>query len=307
MRNLETGAPLPEHAVVPKRPYTDTLQFLYAAQQAKVPEKVTEVLSPKPLKLERFEQGYSIAMRYFTTNAYLPELSDELNMPISRVLEKKNKAVTTVWNYSPPVMRMHFPINELTLRKPRNETSNRKIAQSKNGISIRIEKALESGMTVEEIENKFGLDSKHVQIARRALGKWGTKLPYIRTGYTVLENAREMNLEKAGDEKKQTLLDSVTLGIFMTHHGKGEFLASLKEVVEKSGYKYVNHYAHSYLEELRFVDIPLGKATYIYKSGPQKGTARVQSFILRADLDRAVMALKYNPKFDRYKKEDYFS
>jgi len=305
MRNLETGVSLPEHLAVQKRPYVETLRFLYDAEKAKVPEKIKETLAPTPQSLNKFNRSLDVITRYYTTEATLACIAEEEQVSANEIHRRRNFGVTKIWNFSPIFLQTCYPIDELTLGKPISTATKRKNSQSHNGIAIKVEKALQSGKSITEIVENFSIDKDNLVRIRRTLRGWNTKLPHVYGAYESAPLLEKVNPHKLTDTKKQDLIDKQTLRTLYLNTSEDNLFISLKEVVEAAGNKYVNHLGQTYAEEIKYVCIPMREISYVNKKGTNVGLKQTNRFLFRADLDRAVMALKYNPKFDKYKKEDF--
>ncbi len=302
MISPEANICVPEQAPQENLPYDFTLQFLTAARNAGIIKRVIEA-ADNPQRRKKLEKSLDTVVRYYLTDASLPDIAEADAVSVNEAHRRRNFGMQTLWDNSPPVMQKFFPFDSLTFRKPLTEKAKRKISQAHNGKAQLIEHALLAGKPLDLIKSEYDLSTNDLVRARRILNQWGgAGVPHNYKGYDGLDLASQIeNIGKLSPRHKQELLDSQTLAGL----NKNQYFAKLKEVVETAGYKFCNAAAALFAQELQSHKIPMRTTSYmIKKDGPRRGQVHRNRFILRADIQRATMVLKYNPKFAKYKRED---
>lgn len=295
---VETAGQQPQ-----KFPFERSTDFVRSANRAGVPGLLL-LQANTPIALRTTEQGLVVVNSYYLSDLSLVDIADEIDCSKTEANRKRGLIFTNLWSNSPSDIKCEYPLHLLERNKPKTLREKMKHSAGQEGLAPEIAKALAQGMELGEIQTQYNLSVDELQKIRYRLRIWGITLPTFKAGYDRDRELREMKPSEMNDKEKQSVLNKFTYRNFRLHGGKGGILTGLKDVAELAGLKFSGGLAPIYAQELADYQVPFAEIDREIKSGDRAGEHMITRFLFRADLERAAMALKYNPKFAKYKRED---
>lgn len=301
MTMQEFEGPRPE---TPKKlPYLETVNFVSSSLATDAPQIVLNS-ADRPHFLRTLTQGLGIVKRYYLTDDSLADIAADLDCTDVEAGRKRNIAFTNLWSSSPVNLRAQYPLPQLERNKPPTTKKKLKISRNHGGVAAKYLDALQNPNNQNLKQQQQELSVIELQRARAALRKLGYEVPTLRRGW---DNQRELDSSKPSsmtDDEKMNLLTKLTLTNVRNNSGPEGKLAMTREVVEGAECHFSGGSAKLTEEVLKQLQIPHLTIVREIKSGPKQGRKQRSTFLFRSDLLRAIYAIKFDPKFSRFKRPD---
>ena len=291
MTTVETDISLKtEIQTTPKLPYEDTIEFLKKARCMGVYEDVLDS-SEGEMRGDR-KQTLLIADEYFHSPFSAKDLGKKYFGTESYIYSRRGIAVRLLHAYSPEELRIQYPIERMTLGKPRTEWANLKSSQSRGTNVGKIIQSVKAGATAQGVMLEFGLSVEATSDRRALLRKLNINVPYQIIGLEIAREITEaLNDSHLTDERAQELLNKVRTSYFRHNIGPSGSLMTLKELVSEAGLRYINNQTKHY--DALTGKVPKGMIES--KNDKKKGISHKRRFIFRHDKERAIQVLQGDP------------
>ena len=286
-------------------PYIKTVECIGRIMETCVPERVLLLVSHYPKDAERFSDGLSALLQYTYSSTTRGQIAQEQGVSEHKVTDMQRDALTVMWSNSPPEIKDAYPLHQLTRSRPFTLEAKIESSIKKNGIATQVMEELKNGKTPREIVDEHELSYRQISLLRETLKGWGIEFPNLYPGHGLVAEIKQRFKEGyVSDSEKQQWLDMTTFPLFRDHHGPNDVYSQLKEAVDQAGYRTPSALMQIFAEEIISMKIPFRVIVHLDKTDHPRSPSQISRFFFRVDLDRAVMAIKYNPKFDKYKKPE---
>lgn len=204
--------------------YERKLLFIQEAIAQGALDKLPPGTTPKQWKRQQ-----DIGITYAFGEESLESLGDIFkggrNVPLERegIRQLSDKFIKNLWNNSSDSLKASVSMDVIKARKPTTQKSRENISAAHGGLSLRIKKLLEKGITdPRQIQAELGLSFERMGTNRKVLKSWGIELPRIRTSY---ERLKEKVAKETDDDTLQNILDDLSNGQirgYLHDYGKSE-------------------------------------------------------------------------------------
>ena len=240
-----------------------------------------------------WQRNYTIAGRYFGTDATLSEIANDEHISRERIRQIAKAVVKALYrNSNLAVQYLHRP-DRFDFDKSHTLEGRQKKSQQRGGRSFQIAELVSQGMSSPEIKDTLGLSSASLCNARRILKDWGINLPTEKELYQ--EKVEKLIDPDLSDAEAQKILDTITKSNYSNcSRGEEPVLIPVSRVARCAGLLFTSRDIKFFYSILRKSGIP---ASSVARQKTNKNAGRqviVTSyyFIRSLDTDRAAATLK---------------
>lgn len=280
--------------------FNNTIVFLRTAiaegAHLKRPDKTPE---------EAWVRQKNIVGIYFGSPAALEDLGRMYGVTRERIRQLVKKSMEHLWLSCLPETQALFPFGELELRKPLTQKSRERISEAHGGKSVLINRELQAGKSIREIQKEKGISRQQIKGSRHVLREWSTAVPFFRTPHS--QNLElEKNLKNAEkDQEKQEVLSQVKRRFYQDHvKGENSLLIASTNIALEAGLSlgFQRQNRRIFIESLKNVGFPMGEITEKRMSRTGKEMIATYHFILARDKERAKRIVLSDPNLQRFRR-----
>lgn len=286
--------------------FKNTIAFLKAAIDEGVHWNVPQYRDNrnKWISEDQWIRQRNISGIYFGSPATLENIGRMYGITKEMVRLIKKSGVYNLWKNCSLETQILFPLQEIALGKPLSQKSKERKSHSRGGRSVLINRQLQAGKSIKEIQEENGLSSRNINASRLVLRKWGTEVPYINTPPSKNLELENKLRSAETDKEKQELLNQVKRRFYHTHvRGNDALLVSVLKVIQEARFRVRNFYRVFTLSQQAIVNgrIPMGELEQKVKVGDGEIVSKYH-FILAKDKERAIKILQEDPNLQRFRR-----